>query len=305
MIESLFSPGLIVLYLWIASGVYVHHRGVVRHTVLRQITDHSTIMAPVNVLMYLFSSVPNKPYLDEASFPELAPLKANWEMIRDEALALQEQEHIKASEKLDDLGFNSFFKRGWKRFYLKWYGSSFPSAQELCPNTVALLEQIPNVKAAMFAMLPPGGKLVEHRDPFAGSIRYHLGLSTPNSDDCRIYVDNQPYSWRDGEVVLFDETFVHHAENYSDKNRIVLFADVERPLNNPIARLFNKLFSRVVVAASATRNMPGDKLGFLNRVFGVLYQIRKVGKKLKAWHKPTYYVVKFTLFGALLYWLFF
>jgi hypothetical protein len=31
------------------------------------------------------------------------------------------------------------------------------------------------------ALLPPGGDLA-HRDPFAGSLRYHLGLSTPNSE---------------------------------------------------------------------------------------------------------------------------
>ena len=43
----------------------------------------------------------------------------------------------------------------------------------------------------MFAVLPPGGKLGAHRDPFAGSLRYHLGLVTPNSDKCRILVDGQ------------------------------------------------------------------------------------------------------------------
>ena len=28
----------------------------------------------------------------------------------------------------------------------------------------------------MFASLPPGGRLVQHRDPYAGSLRYHMGL---------------------------------------------------------------------------------------------------------------------------------
>ncbi|MFY1080171.1 aspartyl/asparaginyl beta-hydroxylase domain-containing protein, partial [Escherichia coli] len=77
-------------------------------------------------------------------------------------------------EKGDDAGFNSFFKYGWKRFYLKWYEANYPSAETLCPRTVALLRELPSVKAAMFAELPPGGKLNPHRDPFAGSLRYHL-----------------------------------------------------------------------------------------------------------------------------------
>ncbi|MCP6182937.1 aspartyl/asparaginyl beta-hydroxylase domain-containing protein, partial [Klebsiella pneumoniae] len=90
----------------------------------------------------------------------------------------------------------SFFKKGWKRFYLKWYDKPLPSAEALCPRTVELVSSIPNVKGAMFALLPGGSHLNPHRDPFAGSLRYHLGLSTPNSDACRIYVDGQEYAWR-------------------------------------------------------------------------------------------------------------
>ena len=151
-----------------------------------------------------------------AQLPELAQLRDNWQVMRDEALALMGEGQIRAATGHNDLGFNSFFKEGWKRFYLKWYGAPLPSAQALCPKTVALVESLPSVNAAMFALLPPGGKLNRHRDPFAGSLRYHLGLSTPNSDACRIFIDGEPYSWRDGEDVLFDETFIHSAENKTD-----------------------------------------------------------------------------------------
>ena len=75
----------------------------------------------------------------------------------------------------------------------------------------------------MFALLPPGGKLDAHRDPFAGSLRYHLGLVTPNSDKCRILVDGVPRVWRDGEAFMFDETFIHSAENTTDVSRMILF----------------------------------------------------------------------------------
>jgi aspartyl/asparaginyl beta-hydroxylase (cupin superfamily) len=47
-------------------------------------------------------------------------------------------------------------------------------------QTVALVNALPHVHAAIFAILLPGGRLVTHRDPFAGSLRYHLGLITPN-----------------------------------------------------------------------------------------------------------------------------
>ncbi len=109
--------------------------------------------------MYAFSAVPNQPILDRRSFPSLDVLRDNWEVIRDEGLTLYNRGDVKASDAYDDAGFNSFFRRGWKRFYLKWYGEPLASARRECPKTVALLEGLPGVKAAMFAMLPPAGNL--------------------------------------------------------------------------------------------------------------------------------------------------
>src|SRR5437773_236867 len=57
-IPNLLAPKFFILYAFIASGMYVHLRGRVRHRFYRQLTDHSTFMAPYNVLMYMFSAVP-------------------------------------------------------------------------------------------------------------------------------------------------------------------------------------------------------------------------------------------------------
>lgn len=301
MILDLLTPKLLLLYYCIGAALYTHQRGKVKHRPFRQLSDHSTFMAPVNAIMYLFSKVPSTPFINTSHFPELKALRDNWKTIRSEAAALHEQSHIKASDRLDDIGFNSFFKTGWKRFYLKWYGDELPSAQALCPETVAILQKIPSVKAAMFAMLGPDSRLVRHRDPYAGSLRYHLGLITPNSDQCFINVDGQTYAWRDGEDVLFDETYIHYAENTTNQNRIILFCDIERPMSNPLARGFNRLFSRCVMAASATRNREGDRVGGLNKAFLYLYQIRLLGKRIKAWNRTVYYLIKWLLFLSILY----
>lgn len=298
--------GLAVFALFVLCGIYVQHRGVVQHEKLsRKLTDHSNIFGPINCLFYSFSKVPNSPYLNVEDFPQLQVLQDNWQLIRDEAIALNNQAQIKSSDKLDDIGFNSFFRTGWKRFYLKWYGSSLDSASQLCPQTVALLESIPTVKGAMFAMLPPGARLVKHRDPYAGSMRYHLGLVTPNSDDCYINVDGQNYSWRDGEAVMFDETFIHYAENTSDQNRIILFIDVKRPVTFFLVDWINRLFSRIVLGASATKNIDGDKIGFLNRIFASIYKIRLLGKKIKAYNRRLYYLLQYALYAWLIYLIFF
>src|SRR3954447_26437318 len=115
MVARLFAPQFLVLYAFAASVLAVHYRGRVRLGFFRQLTDHSTIMAPYNVLMYLFSAVPNRPILDEQSIPELGVLRDNWQPIREEALVLFAQGQIKAADKYNDWGFNSFFRTGWKR----------------------------------------------------------------------------------------------------------------------------------------------------------------------------------------------
>ena len=294
-------PKYLVLLLFVAAAIYVHFRGRVRHGFARQLTDHSTVMAPYNALMYLFSAVPSRPFIDVAHFPELQQLQANWQTIRDEGLRLFDEGHIRAAGKYNDLGFNSFFKSGWKRFYLKWYDDFLPSARTLCPQTTALLARIPSVHAAMFAILPPGARLPSHRDPFAGSLRYHLGLSTPNSELCRIFVDGELYYWKDGEAVMFDETFIHRAENQTNTTRLILFCDVERPLSNRIARFVNRSIGQPFARAAATQNMEGEKIGVLNKLFGYAYRLRLVAKRVKTWNRTTYYVLKWSLLLAMIY----
>jgi beta-hydroxylase len=301
MVMRLFAPQFLVLWAFLGSAVAVHFRGKVRLGFWRQVSDHSTIMAPYNVLMYMFSAVPNRPILQVGMVPELSVLRDNWQMIREEALHLFAQGQIKAADKYNDWGFNSFFRTGWKRFYLKWYEEALPSALANCPKTVELLSTIPNVKGAMFANLPPGGKLVQHRDPYAGSLRYHLGLVVPKSPgECRIFIDGQSYSWRDGEDLLFDETYLHYAENTTSDDRIILFCDVERPLKTRAMTAVNRWVSRNIINESATQNEEGERVGWLNRVFGYVYHVRLAGKRMKAWNKRVYYAVKYLLIGGIL-----
>lgn len=298
--------GVAILMIFVLSAIYIQRRGVVGHEQLkRKITDHTNLFAPFNVLFYAFSKVPTTPFVETDHFADLKVLEENWEVIRDEAVRLNDQGAIKASDDRDDLGFNSFFKTGWTRFYLKWYGATLTSAQKLCPETTRLVESLPSIKGAMFASLPPGARLVKHRDPFAGSLRYHMGLSTPNDDACFIEVDGTRYSWRDGQAVMFDETYIHYARNDTDQNRVILFLDIRRPVWFAPIDWLNSAFSNVVMAASATKNMAGDKVGALNRVFGHVYKVRMVGKQIKAWNRQVYYALQYGLYLGLIYLIFF
>lgn len=302
---QLISIKFIVLYIYIASVAYMQLRGRVRLKFFRQLVNHSTFIAPINGLMYLFSKVPNQPFQNVSDFPALALLSENWKMIRDEAQSLVKAGYIKGTENNDDLGFNSFFKRGWKRFYLKWYQNFLPSAQSLCPETVKLLSQIPEIHGAMFTLLPKGGQLKPHRDPYAGSLRYHLGLVTPNSEKCRIYVDGTPYHWKDGEGVLFDETFIHSAKNESDIDRIILFCDVERPLTHKWVTGLNRFFCKYVMAESATQNLATDRVGVFNKFYKYYHYAANSAQRLKKANRFIYSLLQVAGVAGLFYWVFF
>jgi beta-hydroxylase len=147
---------------------------------------------------------------------------------------------------------------------------------------------------------------MKHRDPYAGSLRYHLGLVTPNDDGCWIDVDGERYSWRDGEDVIFDETYIHHAKNETPIDRIILFCDVERPMRFRWTQAVNQWFGKHLVRAATSPNEAGDSTGGLNRVFKYFYAVRLQGKKLKASNKPLYYTVKWAIglaIVALIIWL--
>jgi beta-hydroxylase len=271
---------------------------------VRSLTDYQVLLAPINSLLYLFSKTKAGAFIPVSDFPEMKPLQDHWQIIRDEALALNADGAIAAATGYNDIGFNSFFRTGWKRFHLYWYGKEMPSAQLQCPKTVALLKSIPSIKAAMFASLPPGATLVRHRDPYAGSLRYHIGLVTPNDPKCFIDVDNERYFWKDGEPVMFDETYIHYAANETDHQRIVLFCDVERPVHTKLVQLFNHWFGRYVMSAASSQNIEGEKVGFVNVLFKYFYHLRAQAKKLKAKHRSVYYIGKWVLILGILYALF-
>ena len=299
LILRLVLLGLIALFL--LSALAVHFRSRVRLKLGRQLASHATVFAPYNLLMYAFSAVPAGAFPDRKRFTAVDVLRDNWQTIRDEAAGLFDQGHIRDALKDDDASFASFLKVGWKRFYVKWYGEPLPSAQTLCPKTVELVNRIPGVKAAMFALLPPGTTLNPHRDPFAGSLRYHLGLITPNSPDCHIFVDGQEYFWRDGEDVIFDETCVHWVENKTDMTRVIFFADLERPLRSRAMAWINHHVGNFMGAITASPNQVSERTGAINRLFSALRQRREKNRGFKQRHRKLFKAMKFAGSVALLW----
>ena len=241
-----FAAKASVLLLFLGSTLYVHLRGKARLPVLRQFVNHSALFAPYNALMYLFSGVPSKPYLDRSKFPELDVLQRQLGNHSRRSHAPVRRGLYSRRRKEQRRRFRLVLQEGLEAFLPQVVRQTAAIGRSPVPENRGIGQcSIPNVKGAMFALLPGGSHLNPHRDPFAGSLRYHLGLSTPNSDDCRIFVDGQVYAWRDGEDVMFDETYVHWVKNETEKTRVILFCDIERPLSNRLMTRINRCDQRL------------------------------------------------------------
>ena len=103
---------------------------------------------------------------------------------------------------------------------------------------------------------------------------------------------------------MFDETYIHWAENRTDKTRISLFADIERPMKYRWAQAVNHFFGVLLLRAATSPNEVGDRTGGINKLFGKVYQFLLAGKRLKAKNKTLYYVLKWSAIAAILAWIF-
>jgi beta-hydroxylase len=88
--------------------------------------------------------------------------------------------------------------------------------------------------------------------------------------------------------------------NTTGDDRLILFCDVERPLKTQTMTAVNRWVGKHVINESATQNEEGERVGWINRAFGQVYQVRLLGKRMKAWNKRVYYAVKYLLIGGIL-----
>jgi beta-hydroxylase len=251
---------MVVALLILAFGVCgeaIRRQGRVRPRPRAFYRSSGALLAPYNLWCARRSAGGSQPYPPmELHFPRHAVLRDSWREIRDEALAIHTQGHAKKIK--GDMFFKTIADDGWKRFYIKWYGPAGADARALCPRTCALLDTLPEVQLAMFSILEPGSVITPHTGPFKACLRYHLGLSCP--PEARITVDGVPYTWRDGEDVLFDDTYTHEVTNRAaGRPRVILFCDVARAMSGPVAARVNRAACRMLGPLTTRANDKTEK----------------------------------------------
>lgn len=191
---------------------------------------------PYSTFISLF--VKNPPFVDRKEFfPGSKLLEDNWESIREELLSvLENEEAIPKFHEVD--GIQRFISANddvaWRTFAFKAYDTWIDKNCQQAPKTTELLQQLPEVSLAMFSILDGGKHIPRHFGFFKGVFRYHIALIVPDDNECYITVGGQRYDWKEGEGVLFDDTFMHEVWNKSKHKRAVLFLDIYRDKSLPV-----------------------------------------------------------------------
>jgi len=204
------------------------------------------ILAPIEKFIGKRSLVGEATFFPNDRFPWIAEVEANWKTIRDELeKVLEDREALPNFQDISKDQIEITDDDNWKTFFLYGFGFEAKLGTELCPRTAALMKQIPGMTTAMFSILSPGKHILDHRGPYKGVLRYHLGLIVPKEKEaCRIRVGEDFRHWEEGESMIFDDTYNHEVWNDTDETRVVLFVDVLRPLPEP-----ESLINRAIVKA--------------------------------------------------------
>jgi aspartate beta-hydroxylase/beta-hydroxylase len=165
--------------------------------------------------------------------PELRGLEQAYPQIRKELDALM-QERV-AMPNYHEVNrpateISSTTQGNWKVFMLELLGHRPGQNRARCPATIDAVKKVPGVLQAFFSVLEPGKSIPLHDGPYIGYLRYHLGLRVPQDAPPTIVVAGQPYTWKEGEGVLFDDSWPHEVINRSSEPRVVLIVDVARPM---------------------------------------------------------------------------
>jgi beta-hydroxylase len=193
------------------------------------------ILAPIERFIGKRSLVGDATFLPLERFSWVGHIEENWTVIREEAEKLLEvQGELANFQDISKDQIEITDDDRWKTFFIYGYGFEAKLGVEMCPRTAALMREIPGMKTAMISILSPRKHILDHRGPYKGVLRYHLGLIVPqDAEACRIRVGEDFRHWEEGSSMIFDDTFNHEVWNDTDETRVVLFVDVMRPLPFP------------------------------------------------------------------------
>lgn len=195
---------------------------------------------------YLYlPEVEPRAFFDRVDFPWVKELEAVHAVVRAElesALASGDGVAPYVQVDAENPGEWSELNRSpkWSSMHLLRGGKWNEENRARCPKTSRILESLPlayigtHAPEALFSILQPGTHIPPHHGLGNYKLVLHLPLIVP--PDCSIRVGNETRSWKEGECLIFDDSFQHEAWNRSAETRTVLIVDIWNPLVTPAER---------------------------------------------------------------------
>lgn len=185
-----------------------------------------------------FPGLPTSPYFQPALFDWIPALEAQTARIQEELQGLLTSEAGRERvfdnadiERVNLRGVNR--EPSWNGYYFYRHGERREDNCAKCPVTAAALDALPLSRVrdhgpeVLFSVFTPGTHLLPHRGVTNTRLVGHLPLIVPK--DCALNVGGEIHEWREGRVVVFDDTFEHEAWNRSNAIRVVLIFDLWNP----------------------------------------------------------------------------
>mgnify|MGYP003653709013 FL=1 len=180
------------------------------------------------------SLVGDSDFFDKKDFPVTQDLEDNYEVILSELKPLMKR--VAEFARFQDISPDQIYISNddrWKMFFLKAGTYRFKRNCKQVPKTMEILDRHKNIVSAYFSVIGPNKILNPHEGPWCGVIRIHLAMIIPSDGESFLVCNKKKYCWKEGDTVVFDDTYEHFAVNSSNNNRVVLFLDYMRPLPKP------------------------------------------------------------------------
>ena len=158
-------------------------------------------------------------FVDNSQFPFTALLESHWRQIRQEYIALPQEE-------LCDRPETQIYTKQWQVYGLYWDYQCLIENAIFCPETIKVLGQIPTLVNAGFSILGSGCEIHPHIGDSDEVLRVHLPLT--QTTKCGLRIGKEVRNWQIGECLVFDDRVENEAWNLGLEARVVLLMDVER-----------------------------------------------------------------------------
>ncbi len=185
-----------------------------------------------------FPDLPTSPYLSRTACPWVDGFEAQTETIRQELLRLlpseQGRERVFTATDVEQQNLRGVGATpSWNGYYFYRHGVRRDDNCASCPATAAAVDALPLSRVpehgpeVLFSVFTAGTHLLPHRGVTNTRVVAHLPLIVPA--DCALNVGGEIHAWREGHVVVFDDTYEHEAWNRSQETRVVLILDLWNP----------------------------------------------------------------------------